>query len=249
MTLKLNGKNALVTGGSRGIGKSIALALAEAGANVIINYTSNAEAAEAVVQEIEAFGVKGFAVKANIANAEEVKEMVDQIEERFDQVDILVNNAGITKDNLLIKMKEEEWEQVMDVNLKGTFLCTKAVVRKMIKQKSGKIINISSVVGVIGNPGQANYCASKAGVIGFTKSLARELAGKNINVNAVAPGFIDTDMTSVLPENVKNELLRNIPLNRLGKPEDIADTVVFLSSDRSNYITGQVIGVNGGMAI
>ena len=247
--MKLQGKNALVTGGSRGIGKSIALALAKEGANVIINYSSNPATAEEVIKEIEALGVKGLAVKGNVANQEEVKEMLEKIEEVFDGVDILVNNAGITKDNLFIRMKEEEWDQVMDVNLKGVFLCTKAVTRKMIKQKFGKIINISSVVGVMGNPGQANYCASKAGVIGFTKSIAKELAGKNICVNAIAPGFIDTDMTAVLSDTVKDEMLKHIPLKRYGKPEDIANLVVFLSSDDSNYITGQVIQVDGGMAM
>ncbi|MBM7613624.1 3-oxoacyl-[acyl-carrier-protein] reductase [Alkaliphilus hydrothermalis] len=247
--MNLSGKNALVTGGSRGIGKSIALALAGAGANVIINYTSNAEAAQATVKEIEDLGVKGLAVKANIANADDVKGMMDAIEEVFPQVDILINNAGITKDNLLIRMKEEDWDQVMDVNLKGTFLCTKAVARKMIKQKSGKIINISSVVGVMGNPGQGNYCASKAGVIGFTKSMARELAGKGINVNAIAPGFIATDMTAVLSDQVKEHMLNNIPLQRYGNPEDIANVILFLSSDLSSYITGQVINVDGGMVM
>lgn len=247
--MKLNGKNAMVTGGSRGIGRAIALALAAAGANVIINYSSNEAKAAEVVEEIEALGVKGLALKADIADAQAVKNMFQQIEESFDKVDILINNAGITKDNLLIRMKEADWDQVMDVNLKGAFLCTKAVVRNMIKQRSGKIINISSVVGVTGNPGQANYCASKAGIIGFTKSLARELAGKGINVNAVAPGFIETDMTAQLPEELKNEMLAGIPLRRFGSPRDIADTVVFLSSDHSGYITGQVIGVNGGMAL
>ncbi len=247
--MKLNGKNALVTGGSRGIGRSIALALAKEGANVIINYSSNPTAAEAVIQEIEALGVKGLAVKGNVASQEDVKDMLEKIEAVFDGVDILVNNAGITKDNLFIRMKEEEWDQVMDVNLKGVFLCTKAVTRKMIKQKFGKIINISSVVGVMGNAGQANYCASKAGVIGFTKSIAKELAGKNICVNAIAPGFIDTDMTAVLSDTVKDEMLKHIPLKRYGKPEDIANLVVFLSSDASNYITGQVIQVDGGMAM
>ncbi len=247
--MKLSGKNAMVTGGSRGIGKAIAMALAKEGANVIINYSSNPAAAEAVVQEIEALGVKGFAVKGNVSQPEDVKDMLEKIEEVFDGVDILVNNAGITRDNLFIRMKEEEWDQVMDVNLKGVFLCTKAVTRKMIKQKFGKIINISSVVGVMGNPGQANYCASKAGVIGFTKSIAKELAGKNICVNAIAPGFIDTDMTAVLSDTVKDEMLKHIPLKRYGKPEDIANLVVFLSSDASNYITGQVIQVDGGMAM
>ena len=247
--MRLEGKNALVTGGSRGIGRAIALALAKEGANVIINYSSNPTTAEATVKDIEAFGVKGLAVKGNVSDQEEVKQMIEKIEEVFDGVDILVNNAGITKDNLFIRMKEEEWDQVMDVNLKGVFLCTKAVTRKMIKQKFGKIINISSVVGVMGNPGQANYCASKAGVIGFTKSIAKELAGKNICVNAIAPGFIDTDMTAVLSDNVKDEMLKHIPLKKYGKPEDIANLVVFLSSEDSNYITGQVIHVDGGMVM
>lgn len=247
--MRLHGKNALVTGGSRGIGKSIALALAKEGANVIINYTSCSAAAEEAVKEIEALGVKGLAIKTNVASQEEVKEMLDKIEEVFEGVDILVNNAGITKDNLLIRMKEEEWDQVMSVNLKGVFLCTKAVAKKMIRQKHGKIINIASVVGVMGNPGQANYCASKAGVIGFTKSIAKELAGKNICANAIAPGFIVTDMTDPLSDNVKEEMLKHIPLRRYGSPEDIAKLVVFLSSEDSDYITGQVIHVDGGMVM
>nr|WP_246579305.1 3-oxoacyl-[acyl-carrier-protein] reductase [Alkaliphilus flagellatus] len=247
--MNLTGKTALVTGGSRGIGRSIALALANQGANVIINYTSNEESAAKVVEEIESFNVKALAVKANVSNAEEINDMMDKIEEMFDGIDILVNNAGITRDNLFIRMKEEDWDQVMDINLKGVFLCTKAVVRKMIKQKYGKIINLSSVVGVVGNPGQANYCASKAGVIGFTKSLAKEIAGKNITVNAIAPGFIETDMTKVLPENVKESMLEIIPMKKYGKPEDIANLVLFLSSDNASYITGQVIHVDGGMAM
>ncbi|QUH21685.1 3-oxoacyl-[acyl-carrier-protein] reductase [Alkaliphilus sp. B6464] len=247
--LNLTGKTALVTGGSRGIGRSIALALANQGANVIINYTSNEESAAKVVEEIESFNVKALAVKANVSNAEEINYMMYKIEEIFDGIDILVNNAGITRDNLFIRMKEEDWDQVMDINLKGVFLCTKAVVRKMIKRKYGKIINLSSVVGVVGNPGQANYCASKAGVIGFTKSLAKEIAGKNITVNAIAPGFIETDMTKVLPENVKESMLEIIPMKKYGKPEDIANLVLFLSSDNASYITGQVIHVDGGMAM
>lgn len=247
--MKLTGKTALVTGGSRGIGRAIALALASEGANVIINYTSNEESAAKVVEEIENLNVKALAVKANVSNVEEINEMVDKIEETFGGVDILVNNAGVTRDNLFIRMKEEDWDQVMDINLKGVFLCSKAVVRKMIKQKYGRIINLSSVVGVVGNPGQANYCASKAGVIGFTKSLAKEIAGKNITVNAIAPGFIETDMTKVLPENVKESMLEVIPMKKYGKPEDIANLVVFLSSQDANYITGQVINVDGGMAM
>lgn len=247
--MNLTGKTALVTGGSRGIGKSIAIALASQGANVIINYTSSEESAAKVVGEIEGLNVKALAVKANVSNAEEIKSMLEQIEEKFEGIDILINNAGVTRDNLFIRMKEEDWDQVMDINLKGVFLCTKAVVRKMIKQKYGRIINLSSVVGVVGNPGQANYCASKAGVIGFTKSLAKEIAGKNITVNAIAPGFIETDMTKVLPENVKESMLEVIPMKKYGKPEDIANLVVFLSSENANYITGQVIHVDGGMAM
>ena len=245
----LQGKTALITGGSRGIGRAIAIKLAENGSNVIINYSSNKEAAEEVVKEIESHGVKALAVKCNITNSEEIKAMIDAIDEKFDTVDILVNNAGITKENLFLRMKEEDWESVMDVNLKGVFLCTKAVIRKMIKQKFGKIINVSSVVGVAGNPGQANYCASKAGVIGFTKSLAKELGGKSIYVNAVAPGFIETDMTSELPEKVKTSMLDSVPLKRYGKPEDVANVVLFLSSDLSNYVTGQVIHIDGGMVM
>ncbi|SDK44032.1 3-oxoacyl-[acyl-carrier-protein] reductase [Natronincola ferrireducens] len=247
--MNLKGKSAIVTGGSRGIGKAIALELAKNGANVMINYTSNQKAAEEVVKELESYNVKGVAVQCDVTKADDVKMMMDQADEKFDTIDILVNNAGITKDNLLLRMKEEEWQQVMDVNLKGVFLCTKAVIRKMMKQKYGKIVNISSVVGVTGNAGQANYSASKAGVIGFTKSIAKEIAGKNINVNAIAPGFIDTDMTAVLSDEVKRSLINNIPLKRYGKPEDIANLVVFLSSDQANYITGQVIHVDGGMAI
>ena len=245
----LKGKNAIVTGGSRGIGKAIALELAQNGASIIINYTSNKEAAEKTVKEIQQLGVKALAICCDVRDADAIKKMIDRIEEDFDTIDILVNNAGITRDNLLLRMKEEEWQQVMDVNLKGVFLCTKAVIRKMIKQKQGRIINISSVVGVTGNAGQANYSASKAGVIGFTKSIAREVSTKGINVNAVAPGFIDTDMTAILSEDIKENLLNNIPLKRFGKPEDVANLVVFLSSDKSNYITGEVINVDGGMAI
>ncbi len=247
--MNLVGKTALVTGGSRGIGRSIALALANEGANVIINYTSNEERALKVVEEIESFNVKALAIKANVSRTEEIKEMMDRIEEVFDGIDILVNNAGITRDNLVIKMKEEDWDQVMDINLKGVFLCTKAVLRKMIKQKHGRIINLSSVVGVVGNPGQVNYCASKAGVIGFTKSLAKEVAGKNITVNAIAPGFIETDMTNALPDKVKEAMVEVIPMKKYGRPEDIANLAVFLSGDGANYITGQVIHVDGGMAM
>jgi len=247
--LILINKNAIVTGGSRGIGKAIALELAANGANVIINYSSNKEMADKAVEEIKAFGVKAMAIQCDISNSDSVNKMIGLVEEEFEAIDILVNNAGITKDNLLMKMKEEEWQQVMDVNLKGTFLMTKAVIRNMIRQKQGKIINISSVVGVTGNIGQTNYSASKAGVIGFTKSLAKEVSGKGIMVNAIAPGFIETDMTEVLREDIKEKILNNIPLKKFGKPKDVANLVVFLSSDKSNYITGQVIHIDGGMAI
>ncbi|MCC5911997.1 MAG: 3-oxoacyl-[acyl-carrier-protein] reductase [Clostridiaceae bacterium] len=247
--MDLKGKNALVTGGSRGIGKAIALKLAEHGANVIINYTSRPDAAQGVVEELKQYNVKAKAIKCDVTNNEDIIAMMKVVDEEFDSIDILVNNAGVTKDNLLMRMKEEDWQQVMDVNLKGVFLCTKAVIRKMMKQKYGRIINISSVVGVMGNAGQSNYSASKAGVIGFTKSIAKEVAAKGINVNAVAPGFIDTDMTAVLSEDVKQQLVSSIPLKRYGKPEDIANLVLFLSGDVSNYITGQVISVDGGMAI
>lgn len=247
--MRLQGKNALVTGGSRGIGKAIALELAKQGANVAINFTSNEEKALEVVKEIEGFGVKGISIKGNVTDSTDVEDMISTFNENFDTLDILVNNAGITKDNLLIRMKEEDWDGVMDVNLKGVFLATKAVARKMMKQKSGKIINLSSVVGVMGNPGQGNYCASKAGVIGFTKSIAKELGGKNITVNAIAPGFIETDMTEVLSDKAKEAMLGSVPLKRPGKPEDVARLVSFLSSEDADYITGQVIHVDGGMVM
>ncbi len=247
--MRLQGKNALVTGGSRGIGKAIALELAKQGANVAINFTSNEAKALEVVNEIEKFGVQALSIKGNVTDITEVESMIETFNENFDTMDILVNNAGITKDNLLIRMKEEDWDGVMDVNLKGVFLTTKAVARKMMKQKKGKIINLSSVVGVMGNPGQGNYCASKAGVIGFTKSIAKELGGKNITVNAIAPGFIETDMTEVLSDKAKEAMLGSVPLKRAGKPEDVARLVSFLSSEDADYITGQVIHVDGGMVM
>ncbi len=247
--MDMKGKTVLVTGGSRGIGKAVALAFAKEGANVIINYISDEEGATDVIKEIRGFNVEGLAVRANVSKAEEVNRMIGEIEENFDGIDILVNNAGITKDGLFIGMKEEDWDQVIEINLKGIFLCTKAVIRKMIKQKYGRVINISSVVGVIGNPGQVNYCASKAGVIGFTKSLAREVASRNITVNAIAPGFIETDMTGVLPQDIKKSIVGTIPMKRYGKPEDVANAIVFLGSSKAGYITGQVIHVDGGMAM
>lgn len=247
--MQLKGKTAVVTGGSRGIGRAIALELASCGANVVVNYTRNSKAADEVVAEIEAMGLSGMAVKADVSIASEVENLVNEVLKTFGSIDILVNNAGITRDNLIIRMTEKEFDEVINTNLKGAFICTKAVSRVMIKQKSGKIINVSSVVGIVGNAGQSNYAAAKAGLIGFTKSMAKELAKRGINVNAVAPGFIQTDMTSVLPENVKEEFLKSIPLMRIGKPEDIAKTVLFLVSEYSDYITGQVINIDGGMVM
>lgn len=247
--LNLKNKIAVITGGSRGIGKEIAKKLAYNGANIVINYTAKEEEALKTKEEIENLGVKCIVIKCDVSKSEEVNEMINKTIKEFGRVDILVNNAGITKDNLLMKMKEEDFDKVIDINLKGVFNCTKAVTRPMMKNKYGKIINISSVVGVIGNVGQANYCASKAGVIGFTKSTARELASRNININAVAPGFIDTDMTKVLSDDIKNSMLSTIPKKEFGKPEDVANAVVFLASDMSSYITGQVINVDGGMVM
>ncbi len=247
--MHLGNKVAIVTGGSRGIGRAVALGLAKNGAKIVINYAGNAKAAQEVVEIIVANGGEAIAVQADVANAQAVDLLVKQTMETFGRIDILVNNAGITRDTLLMRMKEEDWDAVLNTNLKGIFLCTKAVSRIMMKQKSGKIINMTSVVGIMGNAGQANYAAAKAGVIGFTKSMARELASRNITVNAIAPGFITTDMTSVLSEQVKDDLAKNIPLAKLGSPEDVAYAVVFLSSDYANYITGQTLNVDGGMVM
>lgn len=247
--INLNEKVAIVTGGSRGIGKEVAKRLASLGSNLVINYTSKEEESLQTKAEIENLGVKCITVKCDVSKAEEVNAMVEAAISEFGKVDILVNNAGITKDSLLMRMKEEDFDKVIDVNLKGVFNCTKAVIKPMMKKKYGKIINIASVVGVIGNAGQANYCASKAGVIGFTKSAARELASRNININAVAPGFIDTDMTKVLSDEIKKSMLTNIPKNTFGKPEDVANVVAFLASDMSNYVIGQVVNVDGGMVM
>jgi 3-oxoacyl-[acyl-carrier protein] reductase len=245
--MSLNNKVALITGGSRGIGKAIALELAKNGVNIAISYANNQEKANEVLDEIESYGVKAIAIKANVSVESEVQQMIKQVEEQLNTIDILVNNAGITRDNLLIRMKEEDWDEVMNTNLKGTFLCTKAVSRAMMKKRYGKIINITSVVGIMGNAGQGNYAASKAGVIGFTKSMAKELASRGIRVNAIAPGFIQTDMTNILNDEVKETIQKSIPLNILGKPQDIANLVVFLASENSDYITGQIINVDGGM--
>ncbi|WP_144521378.1 3-oxoacyl-[acyl-carrier-protein] reductase [Bacillus pumilus] len=245
----LTNKTAVVTGASRGIGRSIAIDLAKNGANVVVNYSGNEAKANEVVDEIKALGQQAFAVKADVSNAEEVQVLMKQAIDTFGSIDILVNNAGITKDNLLMRMKENEWDDVININLKGVFNCTKAVTRQMMKQRSGRIINLASVVGVCGNPGQANYVAAKAGVIGLTKTTAKELATRHITVNAVAPGFISTDMTDKLDENVQAEMLKQIPLARFGAPEDISNVVVFLASEGAGYITGQTIQVDGGMVM
>jgi 3-oxoacyl-[acyl-carrier protein] reductase len=247
--MNLEGKAALVTGASRGIGREIALELARHGANVAVNYSGSEAKANEVVDEIKALGREAFAVKCDVSNADAVAEMVKGTIDNFGKLDILVNNAGITRDNLLMRMKEEEWDDVININLKGVFLCTKAVTRQMMKQRVGRIINIASIVGVSGNPGQANYVAAKAGVIGLTKTTAKELASRNITVNAIAPGFITTDMTDKLSEEVKAEMLKQIPLARLGEPKDIAKITAFLASDDSAYMTGQTLHIDGGMVM
>lgn len=240
-------KCALITGATRGIGKQIAITLAKQGYNIALNYRKENEELENTKKEIEKTGVQILAVKGDVANFEDCENFVKQVIERFGQIDVLVNNAGITKDMLLMRMKKEDFEQVIDTNLVGTFNVTKNVVPYMMKARSGRIINISSVVGISGNAGQTNYSASKAGIIGFTKSLAKEIASRNILVNAVAPGFIETNMTDVLKDDVKQEIAKNIPLKRMGTTQDVANVVKFLASDDSSYITGQVINVDGGM--
>ena len=238
---------ALITGANRGIGKQIAITLAKQGYNIAINYRTENNTLNETIKEIESHGVQCLAVQGDVSIFEDCEKMTKQVIEKFEKIDVLVNNAGITKDMLFMRMKSEDFKQVVDVNLIGTYNMTKNVSQYMIKQRSGRIINISSVVGLHGNAGQANYSASKAGIIGFTKSLAKELAGRNILVNAVAPGFIETDMTNVLKEEVKANILNSIPLKREGKPEEVAAVVKFLASEDSSYITGQVISVDGGM--
>lgn len=240
-------KVALITGATRGIGKQIAITLAKQGFDIAVNYRTSNDSLNETVKEIESYGVRCLAVQGDVSVFEDCENMTKQVIEKFERIDVLVNNAGITKDMLFIRMKEEDFKQVIDVNLIGTFNMTKNVSQYMVKQRSGRIINISSIVGIHGNAGQANYSASKAGIIGLTKSLAKELTSRNILVNAIAPGFIETDMTSTLKDDVKTNILNSIPLKREGKPEEVANVVKFLASEDSSYITGQVISVDGGM--
>ena len=247
--MSLQGKCALVTGGSRGIGRAVCLELARQGARVAVNYAGNAAAAEETVKACEALGAEAFAIQANVADAAASEAMVKEVLTRFGRLDILVNNAGVTRDGLMPMMKEADWDAVLDTNLKGAFHCMKAVYRPMMKQKYGRVVNLSSIVGLRGNAGQANYAASKAGLIGLTKSMAKELAARNVTVNAVAPGFIDTDMTAALPEKAREAMLTTIPMGRLGQAEDVAKAVAFFAGDESAYVTGQVLCVDGGMAV
>ena len=245
----LDGKTALVTGASRGIGRAIALCLAAEGARVAINYAGNVKAAEEVKASVEAAGGTAILCQADIADSTAVETMIADVVKEFGTIDILVNNAGITRDTLLMRMKDEDFAKVLDTNLKGVFYCTKAVAKLMMKKRAGRIINMASVVGLVGNAGQTNYAAAKAGVIGFSKSAAKELASRGITVNVVAPGFIGTDMTAGLPESVKEKMLTDIPLGRMGEAEDVANAVLFLASDQASYITGQVVNVDGGMVM
>ncbi len=249
MQLNLTDKVAVVTGGSRGIGRAIATTLAAAGAAVVVNYKGNQAAADAVVAEIAGAGGQAVALQADVSQQAEVEQLFKAVLERFGKIDILVNNAGITRDGLLLRMKEDDFDAVLATNLRGVFLCTKAVLRPMTKARGGRIINISSVVGLMGNAGQANYAAAKAGIIGFTKSTAREMASRSITVNAVTPGYIETELTGVLSDQIKGAILENIPLGRLGSPQDVANLVCFLASDAAAYITGQTLTVDGGMVM
>ena len=247
--MNLTGKVALVTGAYRGIGQATAIELAKAGADVVVNFIGNEAVAQETVEKIEALGRKAIKIKANVGDADDVQAMVDEAIATFGHIDILVNNAGITRDGLLIRMKDSDWDEVLNINLKGVYLVTKAVAKLMVKQRAGRIINMTSVSGVTGNVGQANYAAAKAGVIGFTKTCAKELAARGITVNAVAPGFIETAMTDVLPEKIKEGIAATVPFGRMGQPEEIASVVTFLASDFASYITGQVLNVDGGMVM
>ena len=246
--VSLEGKIALVTGGARGIGKEIALVLAKEGANIAL-CDINLEEAEKTAKEIQELGRDSIAFKADVADLGQVQDMVDKILDKFKRLDILINNAGITRDGLILRMSEEDWDKVIAVNLKGCFVCTKVVSKVMLKQRSGKIVNLASIIGIMGNAGQANYAASKAGIIGLTKSVAKELASRGVCVNAIAPGFINTEMTAKLSEETKKNMLSNIPLRRLGEPKDVANLALFLSSENSSYITGQVVSIDGGMSM
>ena len=247
--MNFSDKTAVVTGGSRGLGRAVCLELARGGANVVFCYAGNEAAAQETVSACEALGAKAVALRCDVSSEAEVKALMDTALKTFGRIDILVNNAGITRDTLLMLMKPEDFDAVISANLRGTFLCMKAVARQMVKQRYGRIVNLSSVVGLRGNAGQVNYAASKAGVIGMTKSLAKELAGRNITVNAVAPGFINTDMTAALTDAAKTAALGAIPMGRMGAPEDVARAVAFLASDGAGYITGQVLAVDGGMSM
>jgi len=247
--MNLSNKVAIVTGGGRGIGRAIALKLAEVGATIVVNDVGEAEPAESVVVEIKAMGGQGLAILADVSLAEDVTRLVETTVSNYGKVDILVNNAGITRDHLLLRMTDDDWNSVLKVNLSSVFLCTRAVLRHMVKQRWGRIISIASIVGVVGNPGQANYAATKAGIIGFTRTIAKEVASRGITANAIAPGFIETGMTQQLGENQRQELMKRIPIGYIGSPRDVAEAVAFLASEEARYITGQVLGVDGGMAI
>ncbi len=242
-------KTVFVTGGSRGIGKEVALKFAEKGYNVVINYVSEKTNIDKLKEEFESKGIKSLIVRADVTNKDEIEILVKKAIEEFGSIDVLVNNAGITRDGLLMRMNEKDFDKVIEINLKGTYIVTKAVTKYMMKKRRGSIINLSSVVGVSGNAGQCNYSASKAGIIGFTKSIAKELASRNIRANAVAPGFIETDMTAVLSEEVKENIYNQIPLKRMGTAKEVAELIYFLGSEKSSYITGQVINVDGGMVM
>ena len=245
----LAGKAALVTGGSRGIGRAISLALADRGARVAVNYVTNAQAAAEVVQQIEGGGGKALAIQGDVSNAEDARRLIDETVRAFEGLDILVNNAGLTRDNLLLRMSEESWDRVMEVDLRGAYLCTKAALRPMIRRRWGRIVNIASVAGLVGNAGQANYAAAKAGLIGFTKSIAKEVASRQVTANAIAPGLVRTELTSGLTEAQEQAVLQLVPLGRAALPEDIAPAVVYLASEEASYVTGTVIAIDGGLVM